>query len=290
MSDASPREPNAPPLAGFFALAFILAWIFWVPAALLFRADDHTRIPAGLVALQTLGAVAPSVAALVVLRVTGRRAVITGILNRYRRWRVDLRWYAAAMLLTPGLTLLSLAATAVLEPGFEIPPTSPLGDLLAADAIWVVVLTFPVQLAGMMFSSPLLEEFGWRGYAQPALQERMFALPAATLLGVLWGLWHLPLTMAYGHDIAAFLAAITAHSILAAWLLNSTGSMLIAMVFHASLNVSQTSLSTGRADWLAIGLTWLAVLVVVARTGPAHLARHHRLRLPVPEAHKESRR
>jgi hypothetical protein len=55
-------------VGGFFLLAFVLAWIFWIPAALLFPAEAHTGIPVGLVALQTLGAVAPSIAAVVVLR------------------------------------------------------------------------------------------------------------------------------------------------------------------------------------------------------------------------------
>jgi membrane protease YdiL (CAAX protease family) len=280
--DAPRRSPeNAGAIAAFFLLAFALAWIFWVPAALLFRSEAHAQIPAGLVALQTLGAVAPSIAAVMVLRLTGRRDLVKAILDRYRLWRVGIGWYAAAILLTPGLTALSLSVTALVDPGFRVPADSPLGDMLSGGPIWVLVLTLPMQFAGMMFSSPLLEEYGWRGYALPALQERMAALPAAVVLGLLWGVWHLPLMVAYGQAVVPYLAVITAHSILAAWLVNATGgSMLIAMLFHASLNVSQTTLSIGRADWFAIILTWAVVVAVIAMHGPRHLGRRERITLP----------
>ena len=40
---------------------------------------------------------------------------------------------------------------------------------------------------------PLGEEFGWRGCARSSLQER-FDWPVASLgLGMVWGVWHLPL-------------------------------------------------------------------------------------------------
>jgi hypothetical protein len=37
------------------------------------------------------------------------------------------------------------------------------------------------------------EELGWRGFAQPELQEQYGGLRAAVIIGVLWGGWHLPL-------------------------------------------------------------------------------------------------
>lgn len=44
------------------------------------------------------------------------------------------------------------------------------------------------------------EEFGWRGYLIPQL-EKLMPLPAAVIVGgIIWGLWHAPLTIS-GHNL-----------------------------------------------------------------------------------------
>lgn len=37
------------------------------------------------------------------------------------------------------------------------------------------------------------EEYGWRYFLQPALQERLGARKGVVILGLIWGIWHLPL-------------------------------------------------------------------------------------------------
>lgn len=47
------------------------------------------------------------------------------------------------------------------------------------------------------------EEWGWRGYLLPKMQNKLSAFPLLLLSGVIWGLWHLPLIIAghnYGFD------------------------------------------------------------------------------------------
>lgn len=41
------------------------------------------------------------------------------------------------------------------------------------------------------------EEYGWRYFLQPALQERIGKRKGVIILGVIWGLWHLPINMFY---------------------------------------------------------------------------------------------
>ena len=43
-----------------------------------------------------------------------------------------------------------------------------------------------------LISGPLNEEFGWRGYALDKLLLRFGFLGASTILGFIWGIWHLP--------------------------------------------------------------------------------------------------
>jgi len=47
---------------------------------------------------------------------------------------------------------------------------------------------------GVLFGIPagFFEEIGWMGFAFPKMREKLLALSAAALLGLLWGLWHVP--------------------------------------------------------------------------------------------------
>jgi membrane protease YdiL (CAAX protease family) len=88
------------------------------------------------------------------------------------------------------------------------------------------------------------EEFGWRGYAQEPLQERFGILPSSLLIGIIWGIWHLPLWVMPGdghstYPFIAFLIMTTSISIVYAWIYNSSGKKLIvAILFHAMSNTA----------------------------------------------------
>jgi len=88
------------------------------------------------------------------------------------------------------------------------------------------------------------EELGWTGFAYPRMRARFGWLPAALLLGVLWGLRHLPvvdsLRAASPHGrywpeyFAAFIAVLAAIRVLIAWTYVHTGSLRMAQLLHAS--------------------------------------------------------
>jgi len=64
------------------------------------------------------------------------------------------------------------------------------GPLLAPmppEGVGAVLAT----LAIMLFLGPI-EEFGWRGVAQPLLQRHFAPLWAGVIIGLVWGVWHLP--------------------------------------------------------------------------------------------------
>lgn len=78
-------------------------------------------------------------------------------------------------------------------------------------------------------------------------------------------------------------------TVLFVWLYNNTrGSVLFALLFHASLNASGgfiiatvwPALPTAvipTLTWLYVGIAWLCMLIVVRFWGPAHLAKHLRV-------------
>lgn len=51
----------------------------------------------------------------------------------------------------------------------------------------------------MNFFTCFGEEWGWRGYLLPKMAEKLPAIPMLLVNGIIWGLWHAPLT-AIGHN------------------------------------------------------------------------------------------
>jgi uncharacterized protein len=131
---------------------------------------------------------------------------------------------------------------------------------------WFFLL--PIFIQQLLFSSPLGEEIGWRGFALPRLQARLGPLVASLIIGVIWAIWHLPLVWTAGHPLAEMplyfhLAHMVVAAILFTWLYNgSGGSLLLVILFHTSMNVTGLFLPGPAILWL-LGLNGLLALVAV---------------------------
>ncbi len=253
------------PLTTFFSITFLLTWACWVPLALFLSPEvlrDSTHA-SPLLLLQLLGNIVPSLVALLLTGVCGGRQAVKSLLGQLRLWRVGGRWYAAALLLVPGLTLVAIVLYRLF------------GGALPAYQ-WIAVLpTFVISF----ISAGLGEELGWRGFALPRLQARYAPLPASLLLGIVWGMWHLPLLIAtskpltplFALSFTVFVLIMTAFSVLAAWIYNHThGSLLLTVLFHATitttLNTFLLPLPGLAPGLLTLALLWLAVFVIATRT------------------------
>jgi CAAX protease family protein len=221
------------PLIAFFVLAYLLTW--WIYPLLRFSP-----------LLGIFGLFGPALAAIIMAAVTGGKSGVKQLLSRVVLWRVGVRWYLIALGLP---TVLSIA-------------TAGLSYLLgASDFIQVGALTV---LELVLFVLVVGEELGWRGYALPRLLEKRSAVTASLILGVLWGLWHLPTflvpgTPQYGLPLTAFVLLTIEYSILMTWVfLHTLGSVLIATLFHGAINLSQ-GIFLGGMD--GAGRYWLLSIV-----------------------------
>ena len=77
------------------------------------------------------------------------------------------------------------------------------GGVLSSDMLQMIIV---VQLLVGTFLAPLLniftafgEEWGWRGYLLPHMLQHFKVLPTLLICGVIWGLWHAPVTI-LGHN------------------------------------------------------------------------------------------
>jgi len=263
-------------LTSFFLLAYALAWgVEAVPGLVGMTQPSWTSwFFAGF-----LSALAPSVAAAIVVWASGES--VRGWFRSVAKVRVHWKWYVAAIAV-PFLIVYAAGVVSWVIGGpidwsaFEISPTT---------------IVFGIVIGTLLGGGQ--EEFGWRGFAQPELQERYGAFRAAIVVGVFWGLWHLPQFLPGGFRadwgplmIGSYFVGIIGFSVLLAWVFNgSGGSAWLAMVMHGADNATQgrlpIDLSIVAPDGVLLPstlvtinvphaiLTWLIALIVVGVVGTA---------------------
>jgi membrane protease YdiL (CAAX protease family) len=114
----------------------------------------------------------------------------------------------------------------------------------------------------------LCEELGWRGYALPRLLTRFSPFTASLILGVIWGVWHLPSFFLSGMEqngmsLTLFIIYTPCLSILMTWVFQHThGSVLSAVMIHYMANICTTILGV-TLPTLGIILLTGSILVLV---------------------------
>lgn len=261
------------PIASFFILAFGLSWIAWSPWWLGQDGLGLLPIPGSIqvIALvNPIGIFGPAAAALIVIRATEGRAGVRHFWVSVTNLRFGLRWWGAALLGVPALLFIGV----LLLPGTL--------DLFTTDGLAGVLMIYPVQLLGIVFLGGGLEEIGWRGFAQPKLQEKCSPLSAALLIGTVWAAWHAPLFLTQTWDtprstiaqILLYVVVVIGLSVIMAWVRNGSGSTPAAVLAHASVNGSlgvlvvafpQSLVET--SNWWGLGIILAAAVVALTTKG-----------------------
>lgn len=129
-----------------------------------------------------------------------------------------------------------------------------------------IVLLVPVFI-GVLFQAGLAEEIGWRGFALPRLQGRHNALISSLILGVLWALWHYhPLNWSLiGPVLPLHFAAVVCMTVIVTWVYNNTsGSLLLAVLFHTASNTSDWIVPVGLAGGAAT-ISRASIILIIVR-------------------------
>jgi len=225
----------------FVLLTFVFSWFPWY---------------AGIAPeVMTMG---PSIAAFLVVLIIGGRRGLIDLLRPFARWRVGLGLWGIAIF-GPAL-LYALGLGVHLLTGGEAPSFIMIREELNLLPLYLVMVVL------MPWNGPVGEEFGWRGYALPKLQNKYGPVIASLVIGTIWGLWHFPSFLApqgvvgfiYAEVGIIFILLYTlgtiANSIFMTWLYNkSKASALVAgIIWHAAINfwapvlLSDSSLAAAR--------------------------------------------
>jgi membrane protease YdiL (CAAX protease family) len=242
----------------FMLLAYGFSWLFWVPEALI--ANNlwvAPEIVKNILALN-LGAWGPLFAAIVATFIYQRGAGVKELLKRGFMVRLG-KWWWVVLLTFPILIGGALALSILL--GNPAPEFAALAQPIA----------LPIALVVIFFNSgPLQEEFGWRGYAFENLRNKYDALTAAIIAGLMWGLWHLPLSFVpraedyYNRPFWGLLLTTTLVGIILAWFYaNTKGSIFAAMLGHTMFNWSNWVFPALKVDSAALMLFGLYFIIVV---------------------------
>jgi membrane protease YdiL (CAAX protease family) len=166
--------------------------------------------------------------------------------------------YAVALLLFPAASMLGSGLVMMTGGNLGAQPQ------VLSEGTWAgILIVFALTL---LFGGPLGEEIGWRGWLLPTLQARLSPLLASLIIGLVWGLWHLPLHLRGMYDgdmgtgAAGFAVRIAGSCLLAVlftWLYNrARGGLLVVILLHTSVN--NTS-----GYWLPVNIGLTMVLLVV---------------------------
>ena len=226
----------------FVGLTFILSWFPW-----------YMRI-----APEVLNIGSSLAAFIIVFMIRGK----SGLVNFFRpfsRWRVSLGFWGIAIF---GIALLYLIGLGLhLMMGGLAPPFIMIREELNLIPLYLfLVVLSPLQ-------GPVGEEFGWRGYALPKLQNKYSPLTASIIIGTIWGIWHIPtffsptgvlpnMVSAIGFGfIVPYTLGTIANSIFMTWLYNKTNASALigGIIWHAAINfwapiiLSDSSLKAAQA-------------------------------------------
>jgi len=217
------------PLIAYFLLAYGLTWIVQIPAAI---------FPGWPELLTFLGSFGPVVAAFIVVGLIAGKDGVQQLISPIKKWRVGVQWYLIVLVGPTLMMASSIYLYQLLGKGSGMPVSISMASHVGEHflALWVIFIYQVVIVWG--------EEIGWRGFALPNLQIRFHPILASVILGVLWGLWHLPWFWIEGSaqqsmSVQFFVLATVGYSILYTWIYNGTrGSLLMMCLLHAANNTT----------------------------------------------------
>jgi uncharacterized protein len=226
-------------LVAFFVLANGLSWLAWLPYILSKNGLGliDLRFPELLGTDQVLGVlpgayVGPVTAAFIVTATADGRAGLRHWAGRLVRWRVNWRWYVGILTAVPATVLLATCALPGALEGARMPSIA-------------ILIGYLPMLVAQFITTAVAEEPGWRDFALPRLQRRHGATVGTVVLGVLWGVWHLPLYLTHWGgwpnvtwwQPIEFVVACVPISLAMTWVFNRTNESLpMVMILHASVN------------------------------------------------------
>ena len=287
------------PILSFFVLALLISWAGWIPYAAAQAGIINLKIPSELIWLAEFG---PTLSALIVTFFIYGKTGVKDIQKRLTIWKVGLRWYLFAILITPLVILLSISIDSLLfrtsydlsllidwDTNF-IKRTEAFTPSMGIITQLVDFMKTGILGTGLVFillaltNGGLSEELGWRGFALVEFQNRPCNFLLSSLfVSLLWAFWHAgtmfwqTVMMSSLNDglmfaityVAEYLLLVFPLSIIYTVLFNgSGGSVLLTIILHAFYNISISVFASALPNFpmvIFVIILWLFSLLLLIK-------------------------
>ena len=211
------------PTASYFIITFVISWLgaFILVSPKLFSGQAIPKMDGIL--MFPLMLIGPVAASFTLTYLTEGKTGIKNFFSRMGKWKAPLKSYVIAFIIPPCLILLTLFILQI----FVSPLFKPNFFLL-----------------GFLFGIPagFFEEIGWTGFAYKKLRLKFTVFKSSLILGLFWGLWHLPvidfLGAASPHKqyllpfFIAFIAILVAMRLIMMWIYSKNESLPLVQFMH----------------------------------------------------------
>lgn len=235
-------------LVTFFALAYGISYLLYF-------------LPSFVPGFPSLFPFGPLIAAIITAGVGDGVSGLKDLLSRCLRWRVGLRWYAAAVLVP--------IAIGVAVVGLSIMMDAPMPRAAQIGPWYSFFMLLPMA----MIDAPLQENSAWHGYAMPRFPGTRSPLVNTLIFGVLLAGWHAPVAIAEPSATVPYLLTTVLSQVVTNWIFfNARQSALLAILYHSAANTMGTYYGHALIGSNLVQYFWLlaaanamaAIIVVVA--------------------------
>ena len=267
------------PVATYYIITFLISWggltlIIGGPARI---SSQTSNTPFLFLYLITVAG--PIISGVLLTGLYHGKKGYRDLFSRLLKWRIPVKWYVIALLIFP-LTVFAalfvlLLFSPVFMPGIFDSGTHPIASAFGLPGGDKTTLVLFVFILGLF--NGFVEEVGWTGFVTPLLSLQQNIIKAGITLGIMWGLWHL-LSNYLGSDAGAggvslllylpvmLFSFLPPFRILMIWVYKHTGSLLLAVLMHASLNMFwmlAMPLSITGKERMVWYLLWSAILWII---------------------------
>jgi len=258
------QKENIKEIVVFLILTFLITWSLWLFPVL---NSAGLKVPVFLIALSMAANFGPTFSAFILTAKHSGKTGVKNLLKKGVNFRFGKLWFFI-ILSAPIIGLLSFLI--VRQTGYEFQTD------FFKNPYSILPFFFMMTITG----GPLGEEFGWRGYLLERLQKKFNSLNSSLILGLIHGIWHLPLFFIAGTTQSfipfwEFMAIITFTAPFYTFIFNNTGKSIAgAILFHSFSNLTAWMFPYWHIDigrWVFFSFNLILLFIIICKYGYKNL-------------------